>query len=424
MKHLLFVESNLKGLSALKTAKRLGHRVSFIHAPKYKKLFSLDINHPILKEIDGIYEIKDSFSEEELYQKIREIHTEYKIDAGISLVDYCVYPLALACERLGILSTSSKAIKTAKNKNLMRDLLIKENIPTAKHRIISNQEDAFSFADKIGFPFVLKPNSTAGSLYASIIYSRNDIQNFFKEISNKKKINSVNHEDIVSTEIIAEEYLSGKMFSVDLLSGNKQIIPLGLGERVRLAKNEVIELGTTMPANLSKQMSDEIIEYCSRILSILTPLRGAFHIEVIYTKEGPRLIEVNPRLFGGNGPILISKSANIDVFEKLINAHLDEQIGNINAGSGQSVTSKVFGALSTSTIKESCFLEDLPQDLKESVISLSLGVKKGDQVKKIESNFDYIGAFQVMAPTAQESEHLAMNVLNYLETKLGVTLSK
>jgi predicted ATP-grasp superfamily ATP-dependent carboligase len=101
-----------------------------------------------------------------------------------------------------------------------------------------------------------------------------------------------------------EEYLNGRMLSVEAGISKGEFVVFTIGERKRYSKNEAIELGTTVPAPISIDEWNEVSKYAELLTRSINFEYGIFHIEVMLTKEGVRLIEFNPRLMGGTLPIV------------------------------------------------------------------------------------------------------------------------
>jgi len=431
IEHVVFVESNLKGLEALSVAKQMGYHVSLLRSPKYRSLYSIEGADSILKNIDRIIEIPDSFAEQDLHQALQKLNEEEKIDILISLVEYCILPLSRAASKLKIPYTSAEAVENASNKFKCRQILKLSGVASIKYKkvSISGSEDANDLrqsflqgALEIGLPVVIKPVRSAGSLFAAIIQNESDLDDYIKSYQEQDEICGVKKEDLANGGFLIEEYMQGEMYSVDIGVNLADRIIFGIGERKRLRENEVIELGTCMPANVSAEKYTIMGQYAIDVVNALGLDLGIFHLEIIYTSEGPRLLEANPRMFGGNGPILISKSANINIFEYLIKIHAQEICPKLPAGPGKCVVSRVFGKMEEK-MHPALPLLAWKEKYRSSLISFSIDQKKLASTGKIKSNFDYIGAFQVQADNAKQATQIADDILQDLSTELGIKLT-
>jgi hypothetical protein len=92
--------------------------------------------------------------------------------------------------------------------------------------------------------------------------------------------------------------------------------------RYRATTDEVVGLGGFMPARLDPETWRACEAYAVRVCRALGLDFGLFHLEVIVTAEGPRLVEANPRMMGGALPILYERFTGQSIQDHLIALHL------------------------------------------------------------------------------------------------------
>lgn len=96
-----------------------------------------------------------------------------------------------------------------------------------------------------------------------------------------------------------EEFLDGEEFDVEVILSEGQIVYASVLRD--LPQPYLKETGSQMPPDFPQEKQDEMVAFTERVLQALEFVNGSFHVEVKYTSNGPRLIEVNARI--GGGPI-------------------------------------------------------------------------------------------------------------------------
>src|SRR5206468_1631395 len=92
--------------------------------------------------------------------------------------------------------------------------------------------------------------------------------------------------------------------------------------RYRGNVDEVVELGGFMPARLDPATWRACEDYAVRVCRALGLDLGIFHLEIIVTADGPRLVEANPRMMGGALPLIYERFTGHSIQDHLIAVHL------------------------------------------------------------------------------------------------------
>ena len=142
-------------------------------------------------------------------------------------------------------------------------------------------------AERIGFPAVLKPESDAGMAGLSKINDKSEV----KEAVDKIKQESTSH------RFIAQEYIQGVPASVSLISTGEEAAAISLNKQEILvsAGNASSRYdGGEVP--LESEFKPETMSVAKRVVESYSGLRGYVGVDFVLTKDGPVVIEVNPRL--------------------------------------------------------------------------------------------------------------------------------
>jgi len=202
----------------------------------------------------------------------------YKIGASVVVSDY-------------------ETIRKANDKYLVTEECKKIGIPYPKYYLVNNKKTFLKSLDLLGYPenrVVVKPRLSNG-LRGLRIITENVIS--IREFLNKKpsglEINLKNLLNIFKygefPELLIEEYLPGKEYTVDMFRNSKGtvIIP-----RIR----ESIRSGISFDTKID--LREDIIEYSQKLADSLD-LKYCFGFQFKLDSKGvPKILESNPRVQG------------------------------------------------------------------------------------------------------------------------------
>ncbi|HBF39272.1 MAG TPA: hypothetical protein DDW50_18375 [Firmicutes bacterium] len=422
MLHILFVDSNKLGLQALECAKKRGWYVSFIRSEEFSFFYKHSEAYDNLSHIvDVTREISGINNYENLKKAVIEINSIKKIDFIVTVFEYVILTVAKVAHDLSIPFTNYEGIYNCRNKGALRKILDNANIPSPKSFFSDKKGELLAFADTINFPIILKPNRGSASIYAKRIESRSMlddcIDDYWKYLNQK----NATHMSFLDRNLLIEEYLQGPMLSVEVGLRDNTFFFFAISERARYSKNEVIELGTTMPTKISDSYQKEVFVYCKKVVIAAGLDHGIFHIELIATPNGPRLLELNPRLIGGTGPLLLKNSYGIDIFEILLDIYTDSKVHFADSAPKYYVTSRFLGSEVNFKFAGNYDYSPLTK-YGDGLISFNISKVSGELVSRANSNEDYLGFFLCKAKEYESSKHLADTILKEFENIFGVSL--
>ena len=101
--------------------------------------------------------------EEAMIRTVRWIHEKMPVDRLEATVEAHVMPAARVREACGIQGTSVETAWACRDKPTMKEILRQAGIPTAQSAGVSRPEEAREFAERVGYPLILKPRGGAGA---------------------------------------------------------------------------------------------------------------------------------------------------------------------------------------------------------------------------------------------------------------------
>jgi biotin carboxylase len=422
MAHVVFVESIRVGLQALEVARRLGHRVTYVTSHQVDWLLTEHDKAARHRHSDLVLEVSDTRDVDVLTEAFRQIGAAHPIDAVLSTLQQFVEPSAIAAARLGLRATSPEGVRAARDKVRCRSILRASNIPSACYRMARSLDEAIDALAEVGYPAVVKPSTGVGKLLTAIVHDEKELRAHFASATANHAALRAGVKEEISLEFVIEEMLRGPLYSVELgVSAHGEHIAFAILKRKLGKHNPVLELGSTIPSGLSDSQCDRATEYCAQVVTALGLDLGIFHVELIYTADGPRLVEVNPRICGGVNPELINNVTGGDMFEYLVRIHLGERIGFKRLPYSGSISSMNIAAFENCVVRS-----DLPVDwfepFKAHIVSNSMNIVAGQALRRMETNYDNYGYVCATAHDYASAFQRAEELRRQVEAKLGVKL--
>lgn len=423
MKHIVFADTNHAGLSTIRTAKALGYRVGLIRSPDFRSLYVGPLADDVLATVDRIVDVEDSTDVDQLVRALATLDAEAPVDGALTVMEYTSLPLARAADRAGIRATSRRAVELARDKEACRRALDAAGIASARYARVDRLDEALAAAASIGYPVVVKPVSGVASQLAARIDDDRALEAYFARRDALLAPLPRGMRRAAGGSMVVEEHLQGPLLSVEIGAQDGRILRFMVSGRKRASHNEVFELGTTMPAGMPASVRAEVFAYAEAVVRALGLDLGIFHIEVILTPAGPRLVEANPRLMGASLPTLYRHATGVNIHDFLARIHVGESVEDPPADALRAATSRVTAAAEDASVRP-----DLPPDwlarFEPSFVEHSIRVRPGQALPALVSNHESFGFFQVVADDPAASADLGDRLVRGIGDALGVRLAE
>lgn len=240
------------------------------------------------------------------------LRATYKI-AGITGAEEEIYAMVgKLCRHFDLPGPDPESVERCCDKFLQRQLLAEAGVAMPAYRLAMNTADAEIAAAEIGLPVILKPAVGTGSSGVRLCRNVDEVAEHTTYLLGGK------YTWRSSPRILVEEFAQGPYYATHIM-GN-EVIGIEAADFDR-PPHFVFREGI-YPAPLTgheqKRMADVSLS-CLRALGLGW---GPSFVELRWTKVGPVVIEVNPRL--GGGPQHIQLADGVD----LITEHIKLVIGN------------------------------------------------------------------------------------------------
>ncbi|UVO10032.1 ATP-grasp domain-containing protein [Pectobacterium polonicum] len=417
MKHLVFIDANNSAIQCMDEALNMGYKVSFIQQEDITVYQVNEFSNTILRRVNNIINVNNATDENELIIILSKILEKESIDGVIASNEPTLEAVSAACKKCGIFFTNPQGVKNARNKFYAREILRKCGIATVNSWVANSMEEARKIFEENTPPFIFKPVSGFDSLHAFKVESLAQLDDVADEILSAAKINEVQYADIFSRGILVEEFIHGKLLSAEVAFYDEKFTPLMISGRSQSKFNECIELGSLMPADVSEEEKLLCFQYAEDVCRALGLNHGIFHIELMYTKRGPILVEANPRLMGGVMPEIYKQSTGFSIYPNLFNIYA-------NANSDVSI----YPSIKAVTVRKIIpvydgYLSDKfdISDLKNHPNIVNFYSDKITPQRKIGKN-EVLGRIMVAHADLDNATEIADNILNEIGKRIGIEL--
>ncbi|MDF2801156.1 MAG: ATP-dependent carboxylate-amine ligase domain protein ATP-grasp [Anaerocolumna sp.] len=272
----------------------------------------------------------DVYNIDSLLTEVTEYKERNRVDAIVTVNEYVVEQTAILCRVLGLKGLDVGAAKRCRNKYLTRFCLSKNGFEQPKFGLVRKPEDLHEMADKLGYPFIVKPMNFAGSCAVTKVEDETALSKIIKNLDNIKK-NAPSNEhfiDSIKDYWLAEEYLRGAEITVECVADKGKPYIIAIHDKMVLNDyDDFLEQYAVTPSpRLTEDTQLKIVEQSKEILKALGFDNGIAHIE--YRVDGDKLglLEVNARI----GGVLIAASAynstKVNLSECLVKISLEEEI--------------------------------------------------------------------------------------------------
>ncbi len=252
-------------------------------------------------------------------QEILEKCIDIGVDAITSICsDMAALSAAYVAEKMNLVGNPYEAVRRATNKILTRRLFEEKGISQPRFVEIGDRVPFDELKD-LKYPLVIKPSDRSAARGIKII---NDEGEFFHAINHARDYS-------IERKAIAEEYVSGRLYSCECLSVKGKHSVIGFTARsVDVINGRPFEYKYEAPAIISTSVEKRVASDAKIILDAMGLANGASSIEFI-VDESNRVyyIEVSPNMYGDYiGTDLVPSVYGLDYCKAVVRAACGEDV--------------------------------------------------------------------------------------------------
>lgn len=230
---------------------------------------------------------------EEVFENLKQVKNIHYVIPGS---EPGVYVADFLSEKLNLPTNGTALSEVRRNKYKMHEIIKEKGVRAMDQHLAINLDEIISFFTSRGSKeIVIKPVSSCGSEDVTFCKTVDEIEAAFTKIT--KKSNALGEQN---TGVIVQEFLKGVEYIVNTVSADGEHY---INEIWRCTKKNIPGLGAMSRVEdlrpLNCKVTKDLAEYAKSILDIIEIKHGACHFEIMYTEDGPCIIEVAARMEGG-----------------------------------------------------------------------------------------------------------------------------
>ena len=301
MKRLFIIGASILQLPGIQKAKELGYHVGVAdfnpeavgipYADEYYNVSTIDE--------EGVYEAAKAFGAD----GIMTLATDMPMRA-----------VAYATKKLGLPGISYDTAVKSTDKGEMIKAFEAAGVAHPWYYIVSSPEEAAGVLEKISYPCITKPTDSSGSRGVMLVHSREELENAL----------SYSYENGRKGGIIIEEYMVGPEVSVEVIVYEGVPHVLQITDKLTTGAPHFVEMGHSQPSRLAQEDQQKIRDLASRAVKAVGIENGPAHVEIMLTKEGPKMVELGARM---GGDCITSHLVPLSTGVDMIKATIDISLG-------------------------------------------------------------------------------------------------
>ncbi|HEY3579504.1 MAG TPA: argininosuccinate lyase [Pyrinomonadaceae bacterium] len=248
----------------------------------------------------------ETTNESALLAACRNVNSNRQLVGVASSSEYFVGAAATVARRLGLPGPDPKAVAQIRDKGKQRQLLRAAGVGIPDFCVAECVTEALAAARAIGVPVVVKPVNGSGSNGVRLCRSYKEVEahagQLLKQPTNERGLPRPGR-------ILIEQFVEGLEFSVETFGDTV----VGVTKKYLGAPPNFVEIGHDFPAEHPEPELRLIRGTTLCALSALGLNWGPAHTELRLSSDGPKIIEVNPRLAGGFIPKLVLHATGVDL---------------------------------------------------------------------------------------------------------------
>jgi len=198
-----------------------------------------------------------------------------------------------------------KRLRLFDAKNTPRFTLVKSN----------TKEERLRVSQKVGFPLIVKPTSLAASALVSICYHEEEFEKTLRSSFRKLRSTYKKAKRVENPQLMAEEYMEGKMYSVDSYVTSRgtithcPLVYVTTGKSI--GHDDFYNYIRMTPVQLKKESIVAALSKVENGIKALGLRSTSTHTELLNVDGDWKIIEIGPRI-GGFRHVLHKLSCDID----------------------------------------------------------------------------------------------------------------
>ena len=336
-------------------------------------------------------------------EAVKQIASDEKVSlVCTACTDQALLTVANVSEQLNLpCYISYKTALNVTNKSYMKEVMLANDIPTAKYVILDSVD--LDVINDFQLPVVVKPVDCNSSKGVKRVDSKEDLEKFLREAINFSRTKTA----------IVEEFKTGNEISADFYieNGEAKYLSATTSSKIKNRKSFTI-LSSDYPA-VNDAEKEELVKIANNIAKAFHLDNCPLLVQLINENGVLNVLEFSARMGGGSKYHLIKVLSGVDIMTKYVDRILGD-FPSVSPSKQVEYSKMVYIYCTPGTLDRVAGLEELKQ---EGVIdSYFLYKTSGMQIHGSETSGDRPAGYLVTAKTAEELQ----SKLNYADSHIAV----
>ncbi|XP_060945181.1 carbamoyl-phosphate synthase [ammonia], mitochondrial isoform X2 [Limanda limanda] len=221
------------------------------------------------------------------------------VSVGGQIPNNLAVPLHLNGVR--ILGTSPLQIDRAEERSVFSSVLDDLGVAQAPWRALSSLEDAFSFANQVGYPCLLRPSYVLSGSAMNVVYGEEEMKRFLEEATQVSQEHPV---------VITKFVRGAREVEVDAVAKAGRVVAHAITEHVEDAGVHSGDATLMLPAQSISQGALEKVKSATRKIAQAFEISGPFNTQFLVKGNDVMVIECNLR--ASRSFPFVSKTIGVD----------------------------------------------------------------------------------------------------------------
>ncbi|MEY2245972.1 ATP-grasp domain-containing protein [Streptomyces sp. BF23-18] len=333
----------------------------------------------------------------EVLELVRGMHRDQPFERVICHAESLQVLAAFITDEFDLPGNSFHTARLLSDKYALRSRLRSRGLSRAASAVIADGEQLAEFISVNG-PTVVKPRNGSGSWGVHFLNSANEAGTVWDAVTAAGL-----------KEMLAEVLLVGPEISVEAFSIDGRHYPLSVTTK---EKNGFIELGHAVPAPLGHEDSQACYGLVQSLLDAVDLRWGASHTEIIFTSDGPEVVESHSRRGGGHINELVRLVYGIDMEELMFQLAAGDEVSLQAAPHAQGAAAIRFLTAPAGTV---CEVRGVEEVSGQEGVSEVEAVSSGHPSHGLRWSGDYLGHVITRADTADAAMERATRLSRLIE---------
>lgn len=223
-----------------------------------------------------------------LLELAREVTRKHQLVGIYSSNDFGLQAVATVGQVFGLPHCTPKATRRVLHKSDAQRIWSEHSLPVPAGIKTDSVKKAYEFTREIGLPVILKPTDSSGSRGVLSVWKERDIEVAFSAAQT------------FSEEVLVQKLLKGRHIDVNGLFVHGRFIRCGTMDRFFSAPPYHYPVWGYQPSTIGEQEEDAIYGLVEKAARVLGVDQGPVKADIIWSEEGPVLLEMAPRFHGDN----------------------------------------------------------------------------------------------------------------------------